>query len=557
MNKYIYYTLYLCLFFMVCSCVNLEKLHNYPPTSTHIAQRYIMERDNRVDVNFSVNLDQVYANWHDGIKIVPAFYQDQNKKLELPPMIIEGWQHDIFNDRMEEFNTSYFDAIDSRNRYTRKNMTVEYDAIVPYSEWMKNAALFADVYANAYKKEIYLGRILITNGLFDLSPLISFDNTKKYYYQSATDSRIVRGGEETLKDQTIVFRLDSYNLEADKIQEKSFEQFIQNLRNDSEVKGYKFLVSISNSPEGTISYNEKLGENRLQTIKSYLAQIGIGEELYSVEMITEGWDRLVSLLPGLNLKERAAIENIIRTTTDLDERERVLRSRYPADYRIMVEQVFPHLRYGDVTVTVQYKGSQGTSYLHSSENVYVSGEKSAISSFVKLAGDQANVIELHDRMLDAIKEGNSLQALGYADRIPANVRSEVIRYNKALLLMDESRYIEAKALMSTIHAIPEAKYNLGVIQLMNGEYQQADENLNDYIDINAAIAKIYVGKNKDAIGILMLLDKSPERDYLLAVANARINEPAKAKQFLDAAISASQKLKQKAIFEPDFKDINN
>jgi len=556
MKKSIFYTVFAWCIFVVAACVNLEKIHNYPTVSTQIEDKYISEKDNRVDVIFSVNLHQIYANWHDGIKIVPAFYQDQTKKLELPAMIIEGVQHNIFNDRMEIFNSAHFDNIDARSRYTRKHMNVEYSESVPFSAWMKYAALYADVYANAYNNEIYLGRVLITNGLFDLTPLISFDNTRKYYYQSGSDSRIVRGGVETLKDQSIVFRLDSYDLEADKIQEKNFEQFIQNLRNDSEVKSYRLMVSISNSPEGTVAHNQNLGQNRLQTIKTYLASIGIGEEIYSVEMITEGWDRLVGMLPQLNLKDRSAIENIIRSTQDHDERERIIRSRHAADYRIMVDRAFPLLRYGDVTVTVQYKGSQGATYLHSNENVYVNGERSQISSFVKLSGEEDDVNVLHNRMLDAIKEGNSLQALSYAAQIPPNVRSDVIRYNKALLLMDEGQYAQAKALMSTIHTIPEAKYNLGVIQLLNGEYSLAYQNLNDYIDINAAIAKICVGKNKDAIGLLLLLDKSAERDYLLAVAYARINDVAMAKVFLAAATKVSENLKQKAAFEPDFKFLN-
>ena len=552
MKKSIFYSFCLCSAFMVCSCVNLEKLHHYPAAKIDIPDKYIQEKDNMVDVNFILNLDKIYATWHDAIKLVPAFYQDQTKKLELPPMIIEGVQHLVFNERMEKFDSTFFDGVKLRSRYSRRDMRVTYNATIPYSTWMKSAALYADLYANAYNKEVYLGRILITNGLFDLIPLISFDNTRKYYYQSGSDSRIVRGGKETLKDQSIIFRLNSSDLEADKVQEKSFEQFIRNLNNDNEVRGYELKVSISNSPEGSVQYNQSLGENRLQTIKAYLSEIGIGEKQYSVEMITEGWERLLILLPGLNLQNRDDIENVIRTTADLDERERIIHTKYPVDYRTMANEIFPLLRYGDVTVSVQYKGLEGISYLHSNENVSVNGEKGDISSFVKLSGEEDNVTALHSRMLDAIKEGNSALALNLAAQIPANVRSEVIRYNKALLLMDEQRYSEAKALMATIHTIPEAKYNLGVIQLMYGEYSLACDNLSDYIDINAAIAKIYVGKNKDAIGVLMLLDKSAERDYLLALAHARINEPDTAKEFLSAATSISQTLKQKAVFEPDF-----
>jgi len=552
MKKSIFYSFCLCSAFMVCSCVNLEKLHHYPAAKIDIPDKYIQEKDNMVDVNFILNLDKIYTTWHDAIKLVPAFYQDQTKKLELPPMIIEGVQHLVFNERMEKFDSTFFDGVELRSRYSRRDMCVTYNATIPYSTWMKSAALYADLYANAYNKEVYLGRILITNGLFDLTPLISFDNTRKYYYQSGSDSRIVRGGKETLKDQSIIFRLNSSDLEADKVQEKSFEQFIRNLNNDNEVRGYELKVSISNSPEGSVQYNQSLGENRLQTIKAYLSEIGIGEKQYSVEMITEGWERLLILLPGLNLQNRDDIENVIRTTADFDERERIIHTKYPVDYRTMANEIFPLLRYGDVTVSVQYKGLEGISYLHSNENVSVNGEKGDISSFVKLSGEEDNVTALHSRMLDAIKEGNSALALNLAAQIPANVRSEVIRYNKALLLMDEQRYSEAKALMATIHTIPEAKYNLGVIQLMYGEYSLACDNLSDYIDINAAIAKIYVGKNKDAIGVLMLLDKSAERDYLLALAHARINEPDTAKEFLSAATSISQTLKQKAVFEPDF-----
>jgi len=555
MKKYFLANLCFAIIFVVCSCVNLEKLHNYPPVKTQMADRYLQEINNMVDVNFIVKLDQVYANWHDGIKIIPTFYQDQTKRLELKPLIIEGVQHDIFNDRMEKFDATYFDKIDARNRYTRENMAVQYNTSVQYAQWMKNAALYADVYANAYKREIYLGRVLITNGLFDLSSLISFDSFRKYYYQTDFQNRIVRGGKESVKDQSIIFRLNSSNLEADKIQEKNFEQFLQSLRMDPEVKGYDLSVSVSSSPEGSVKHNQALSESRLQTVKEYLA--AIGEQKYSSEIVAEGWDRLISLLPGAKIQNRAEIENIIRTTPDPDERERLIRTKYSADYRVLLNDIFPLLRYGDVAVTIQYKGAEGVSYMHSTENIYLNGEKSEINSFVKLSGKEDQIAALHNRMLDAIKEGNTSLAKSLAEQIPANVRSEVIRYNKALMLMDEARYDEAKAIMATINSIPEAKYALGVVQLMHGEYKSANQNLNEYIDINAAIAKICVDDNKNAIGILLLLPKSPERDYLLAIANARINEPEKAKEFLDAATSASQTLKQKAVFEPDFNAFNN
>ncbi len=88
----------------------------------------------------------------------------------------------------------------------------------------------------------------------------------------------------------------------------------------------------------------------------------------------------------------------------------------------------------------------------------------------------------------------------------------------------------------TIHTnILDEKYMSGIQAIKERDYKNAIELLRDYEDYNTAVVYTSLNLNYSALQILDALPHSPKRDYLLAIAQARLgNEEAAAKSLIDA-----------------------
>ncbi len=542
----------LCCGLLASSCVNLQKIRQYPQVVVDVPGKYLRETDRQVDVRFDAGLAEQYSSWNTGIILQPLFIGPDSQQLVMPPMIVEGWQHGIFNKRMARYESKYADRIADRHNYQRHGTLAEYAHKVRYEDWMRGAGLYADLYADAFKERVHLGRIPITCGLLDFRQFIRLTPDEGYYYRRGVPvARMVRGGEAVPKEWGKTFRFDSPEMMDQNGVWNELAGYVNSLKLDPEVQDYVVRVTVSNSPEGSLDYNRELGVKRLDAMKHKLAMHGIPFEKCHFVTIDEGWQALYELLPSLGLRNADQIAAIIRDEPDADRRERMIRTRYGADYRKMVREAYPKLRYGETIVTARYKGIEGEIYRHADAEFGLPAMNGELISLRQLPAGSADVPSLAAAMLDAVKAGDYKRAEQIADRIPNAKADATVRYDKALVFIKAGRTAEAKALLKGLGDIPESRYNLGLLQLLDGEYGQAADNMAGYIDINAAVAQLYAGRDQQAADILLLSDGCPERDYLLAVAYARLGRTGQARQYLDRALQASPALRAKAACEPD------
>lgn len=113
------------------------------------------------------------------------------------------------------------------------------------------------------------------------------------------------------------------------------------------------VLTASASPEGSFARNRSLAQGRAHALKGYLRE-RIGPQvdtLVRVRWVAEDWPELAARIRGdESLPHRAEILELIAAEKDPDRRERLIRERYPADYRYLKESVYPWLR----AVTLRY-----------------------------------------------------------------------------------------------------------------------------------------------------------------------------------------------------------
>ena len=102
---------------------------------------------------------------------------------------------------------------------------------------------------------------------------------------------------------------------------------------------------------------------------------------------------------------------------------------------------------------------------------------------------------------------------------------------------------------------PEVKYNMGIIDIQNGDYSSANSNMSGMNTFNAALAKTLGG---DAAGAQRILEASPDKDsaqghYLMAIIGARQSNGDMVRNSLAQAVAKDPNMAAKAKKDLEFR----
>ena len=112
-------------------------------------------------------------------------------------------------------------------------------------------------------------------------------------------------------------------------------------------------------------------------------------------------------------------------------------------------------------------------------------------------------------------------------------------YEKAIELLQEME-------------LPEARYNLGLLQAKKRRFNEAYELLRPFADLNSAIVALSINKNEEAKTILTpLKESSPVAEYTRSMTAARLQENEMFYLHIGNACKDA-KLRERAATEPDF-----
>ena len=143
---------------------------------------------------------------------------------------------------------------------------------------------------------------------------------------------------------------------------RKVEETINVVRQDPNITITHIGIHGYASPEGNYASNARLAEGRAQAFKDYVQQlIDVTAQLFSVESTPEDWEGLERALENqedrLNDSSAAKIRVpapmilIVKSDAKPDEKERQLKTRYPAQWKQLLTDVFPALRHSDYTVS--------------------------------------------------------------------------------------------------------------------------------------------------------------------------------------------------------------
>ena len=316
--------------------------------------------NNRVTVNqtkYAQKGDSVYVELLIGLNgaeistnrfvLLTPVIQHQEKAMELPAVMINGKKRHQAYRRLEAMNRVPEGIGTVINAGEKELQPYLYKSAVAYEPWMRDADfVIREDQCDCGGPIIQMSFDLIVGRMHNLNPLnltVSFrePNPEPVKHRSETGKAYL---------EFVVNKYDlNPNFRNNQNELAKIGEMIQKAQSDRDITITGIIINGYASPEGPSRTNMILSEKRVASLKNYLrTTYGLDRNLFKVEGHGEDWKTLEELIDDSNVRYRTDALEIIRSTRDLDLRERRLRELDGGvPYMDMFEYYFPELRRTD------------------------------------------------------------------------------------------------------------------------------------------------------------------------------------------------------------------
>jgi len=340
-----------------------------PEVVVKAMSRTLTERLGKVNIDFIITLPKNMQGHSHGVTITPYLHNKETGRA-LEELSIRGdlfskvqirnyWQLERYK---ELFNSDSLGVLRAYERFIRfpHPEDVRLDSIINHRETI----------TYHYRQEVSSRdidrRIMITMKgkiealdhsfydfpmsdtlFYNISSMLTFVDTTTRYMKKIIEKYVVVNDRNYLN-----FKIGSAvildTLGNNKEQLEKIETLMSTLLHQNEFYVDSITLTATASPDGSIKVNERMSKERAHSLRDYLINRlknkGI-TQLITVRWIGEDWDELVKLLKNAwEIKNRNKILDIIAQGKDKDVTEAEIKSKFPQEYKYMLEKLYPKLR---------------------------------------------------------------------------------------------------------------------------------------------------------------------------------------------------------------------
>lgn len=363
----------------------------------------------------------------------------------------------------------------------------------------------------------------------------------------------------------IMYKVNSSSIGKNQLKSESIEDYqdeIEAIKNDDRytIKGTQ-IVSYA-SPEGGKDFNDKLSGKRSDAAEKAWSSVGKGMEAESLEVqsIGQDWEGFREAVAKSDIQDKDLILRVLSMYSDPSVRESEIKNLSQI-YTELKADVFPELRRSRFITNLDFRNysledlealshqklymvdEEGLLKLASATDSYARKEFIYNFAYEKFGSMRAG----YNLAVLAYKAGKTGAAEKYLDRLNDEDDPEVINL-RGLIEMSRGNWYKAEDLFEKA-ATPESRSNIGVVNMLQGNYDKAVSVLDDS-DPNKAVACLMAGKLDEASKALNGDDA--RTDYLKAVVAARRGERDEAARNLASAIGKDPSLAEREKTDIEF-----
>lgn len=311
-----------------------------------------------VRVSMSIDLSSVSLGTRNALILTPVL-QSAGQSVSLPPVEILSRNQFIYKQRNGGTGVP--------GAYRHKNGTsqvIPYSATVAYKPWMDGSVLFMEDSRRTCCKT-FVGEVseIAESGL--VAPVF---NPRYAFVKPTLDP------EHNVKIRSIqgsayvAFPVNSWEIKEsyldNPVELAKIGGTIDSVKRDKDVTITDIVLKGFASPESSWSHNARLAENRTKALRDYLLiRYNIDTKLISTEYEAEDWAGLRKFVENSSLLHRDEIIEIIDSKRDPDNKENLIKSRYPSDYQFLYKECYPFLRHTDYKIGYRIKSYTETAEL--------------------------------------------------------------------------------------------------------------------------------------------------------------------------------------------------
>lgn len=527
---------------LLSSCGGLNKMvKNADQVSYQVTPEVLEMHGGTVDVTVDVNYPAKYFNKKAVVTLTPVLKYEEGEG-ELEPLVVQG------EDVTENNKVIGFDNGGSAN--VSRNFE--------YQDQMMRSELYVRASATMKSKSAELGEVKLADGII-VTPLLVEKDPKVIMFSDNYQQIVPESYQADIK--YVINRADVRRSEMSKDEIVQLNEVLKNADENERLELKGLEISAYASPDGELDLNTRLSEQRKNTAQRYLDgqlkrnEIEIADELMSLLSTPEDWEGFKKLMEESDIQDKEMILRVLSMHSDPVVREQEIRN-LSAAFEEIAEKILPPLRRSKFTVSMEHIGwsdAELKDLWNSNRDTLVLEEllytatlfddldtKAAIykratevsPQCVRAHNNLGAVLYMQDKMSQA--EASFKQAKSIRDH-------DIINNNLGAIALHKGEVATAKEMFTaSLGAGDKVNYNLGIINIIEGNYEAAVNYFGSQESFNAALAKYL---NKDTNGAWRTasgLDATPHVHYLLAVIAASQDNTNAALDNLEQSIETCQ-----------------
>ncbi|MCR4860974.1 MAG: hypothetical protein K5910_09975 [Bacteroidales bacterium] len=324
------------------------------------------------------------------------------------------------------------------------------------------------------------------------------------------------------------------------------------------VKGTQVVAYAS--PEGGKDYNAKLSDRRASSAREAWDKVSgsMKADDVDIQSVGQDWEGFKEAIEKSDIQDKDLILRVLSMYSDPAVRESEIRNMSQI-YSEISDKVFPELRRARFITDVEFRNYSDEELAELASKAIGSLKEEDLLHLASVTSDKDRKAELYEtavRRYDSDRARFNLAAMALDDERPdeavrrlRTVKDQDADVLNALGVAELQRGDrEAAADYFRKSGSKEAGYNLGLVDLLNGNYDAAARKLKDAPGPNGAIASLLAGRVDEAEATLKC--QCARGEYLRAVIAARKGDAAGVKQHL-----ANVEAKDKALYEQSRTDV--
>ncbi len=544
---------------VVAGCGGLGKMDKYASTITHtVDPDPLIVKGDTVHVNINGNFPGKYFYKKAQVELTPTITYATGET----PLKMAGYQG--------EKAAGNYTVVPYE---TGKSFT--YSDEVAYTPAMERSQLMLKVTGKQGKKEKPFDAVKLADGVITTPYLMLNDD----HVIMAKDS-FVRVMDHSA-DATIHYLVASEVVRPSEMKEadvKAVADFVKSNKANTRILWKGVTIDAYASPEGEVKMNDNLADKRAATGKSWIQGVLKANKIdsakdnafYTLNPRGEDWAGFKAAVQSSTFADKDLVLRVLEMYPDVNKREQEIKNM-SATYKELAEDILPELRRSEIKLNYQvngYSDEELSSLSKTNPDTMTVEEMLHAATLSSDLNEQLRIYKEAERVYP--QDYRTTNNVGYVLFEQGKSADAEAEFQKANSIMDNpistnnlgviarqkgDRAKAAELFAKSTAAGSDVKYNMGIIDIQNGNYGSANSNMAGMNTFNAALAKMLGG---DAAGAQTILDASPEKDtakghYLAAIIAARTNNGDAVRNQLAMAVQQDASLKDKAMNDLEFR----